>query len=83
MTDDRDLLRGLVGIPSLSRHESAAVEWLVARMAERGFRASIDEAGNAVGEIGEGPRHGVPVRPEDAAPEARRTNRALDAIRSG
>ncbi len=57
--DDADLLRGLVGIPSLSRHESAAVEWLVARMAERGFRASVDEAGNAVGEIGEGPRHVV------------------------
>src|SRR5438874_2776640 len=29
------------------------------RMSERGFRASVDDAGNAVGEIGEGPRHVV------------------------
>jgi LysW-gamma-L-lysine carboxypeptidase len=28
-------------------------------MAERGFRASVDDAGNAVGEIGEGPTHVV------------------------
>ena len=68
--DDRDLLRGLVGIPSLSRHESAAVEWLVARMAERGFRASIDDAGNAVGEIGEGPRHVVLLGHIDTVPGA-------------
>jgi len=33
------------------------VEWLVARMSERGFRASVDDAGNAVGEIGDGPTH--------------------------
>jgi len=70
MTDDRELLRGLVGIPSLSRHESAAVEWLVARMAERGFRASIDDAGNAVGEIGEGPRHVVLLGHIDTVPGA-------------
>ena len=56
---DLALLRGLVEIPSLSRREGEAVEWLVARMAERGFRASVDDAGNAVGEIGEGPVHVV------------------------
>ncbi len=61
MPDERDLelVRGLVAIPSVSREERAAVTWLVARMAERGFQASIDEAGNAVGEIGDGPRHVV------------------------
>ena len=58
-TDDTDLVRGLVEIPSLSRHEGDAVEWLVMRMSERGFRASVDDAGNAVGEIGDGPRHVV------------------------
>ncbi|HET7700275.1 MAG TPA: [LysW]-lysine hydrolase [Candidatus Limnocylindria bacterium] len=75
--DDLDLVRGLVAIPSVSRHEGEAVEWLVARMAERGFRASVDDAGNAVGEIGEGPVHvmllghidtvpgDIPVRVED------------------
>ena len=35
------------------------MEWLVARMGERGFRTSVDDAGNAVGEIGEGPTHVV------------------------
>ncbi len=76
---DIELVRGLVAIPSVSRREGDAVEWLVARMAERGFRASVDDAGNAVGEIGEGPRHVVllghidtvpgeiPVRVEDGA----------------
>jgi len=54
---DLALLRGLVEIPSVSRREGEAVEWLVARMAERGFRASVDDAGNAVGEIGDGPVH--------------------------
>ncbi len=70
MLDERDLalLRGLVEIPSVSRDERAAVEWLVARMRERGFRASSDEAGNAVGEIGDGPRHVVLLGHIDTVP---------------
>ena len=55
--DDVALIGGLVAIPSVSRDERDAVEWLVARMGERGFRASVDPAGNAVGEIGDGPTH--------------------------
>ena len=54
-TEDLALLRGLVEIPSVSRREGEAVEWLVGQMAGRGFRASVDDAGNAVGEIGGGP----------------------------
>lgn len=54
--DDIALVHGLVEIPSLSRREGDAVVWLVGRMAERGFRATVDHAGNAVGEIGSGPR---------------------------
>lgn len=51
--DAVELLRGLVAIPSLSRHEAAASAWLVGRMAASGFdRAFVDEAGNAVGELG-------------------------------
>ncbi len=77
--DDVALVGGLVAIPSVSRQEHDAVEWLVARMRERGFRASVDDAGNAVGEIGDGPRHvvllghidtvpgDIPVRVEDGA----------------
>ncbi|MCB0062266.1 MAG: M20/M25/M40 family metallo-hydrolase [Caldilineaceae bacterium] len=47
------LLQGLVAVPSLSRNEQAASEWLVAQMQELGYsRAYVDEAGNAVGELG-------------------------------
>jgi len=67
-TDDLELVRGLVAIPSLSRHEGEAVEWLVARMAERGFRASVDDAGNALGEIGDGPCHVVLLGHIDTVP---------------
>ena len=49
-----DLVRGLVAIPSLSRHEAAASTWLADQMRAHGFdRAYVDEAGNAVGELGE------------------------------
>jgi LysW-gamma-L-lysine carboxypeptidase len=65
---DLDLVRGLVEIPSVSRHEGDAVEWLVARMAERGFRATVDDAGNAVGEIGAGPVHVVLLGHIDTVP---------------
>ncbi len=65
---DIDLVRGLVAIPSRSREEGEAVEWLVDRMAERGFRASVDDAGNAVGEIGEGPHHVVLLGHIDTVP---------------
>ena len=65
---DLALLRGLVEIPSVSRREGDAVEWLVARMAERGFRASVDDAGNAVGEIGEGAVHVVLLGHIDTVP---------------
>ena len=49
-----DLLTGLVGIPSLSGQEAAASAWLVEQMRRLGYaRAYVDEAGNAVGEVGE------------------------------
>ena len=65
---DVALVGGLVAIPSVSRNEADAVEWLVARMAERGFRASVDPAGNAVGEIGSGPIHVVLLGHIDTVP---------------
>jgi len=37
-------------------------------MSERGFRASVDDAGNAVGEIGEGPTHVVLLGHIDTVP---------------
>ncbi|HEX7588982.1 MAG TPA: [LysW]-lysine hydrolase [Anaerolineae bacterium] len=72
-----DLLEGLVRIYSPSQQERAAAEYLVAQMSARGFRAFVDEAGNAVGTLGAGARdvvllghidtfHGiVDVRQED------------------
>jgi LysW-gamma-L-lysine carboxypeptidase len=48
-----ELVRGLVAIPSLSRHEQAAASWLAAHMAAAGYdRAFVDQAGNTVGELG-------------------------------
>lgn len=55
MTKERaiSLLQKLVAIPSLSRNERAASEWLVAQMHELGYaRAYVDDVGNAVGELG-------------------------------
>jgi LysW-gamma-L-lysine carboxypeptidase len=49
-----ELVRGLVAIPSLSRYEAAASTWLVEQMRHAGYdRAFVDEAGNAVGELGD------------------------------
>ena len=51
--DAVELVRGLVAIPSLSRHEADASAWLVDAMRRAGYeRAFVDEAGNAVGEQG-------------------------------
>ncbi len=48
-----ELVHGLVSIPSLSRQESVASVWLAAQMRGAGFdRAFVDDAGNAVGELG-------------------------------
>lgn len=49
-----ELLHGLVAAPSVSGSEAPAVSWLVERMAELGYRAYTDPAGNAVGELGAG-----------------------------
>ncbi len=66
--EDLDLLVGLVRIPSVSTRERAAVEYLVGAMSARGFRARIDEAGNAVGDIGAGPVHVALVGHIDTVP---------------
>jgi LysW-gamma-L-lysine carboxypeptidase len=63
-----ETLRGLVAIPSFSGRERPAVEWFCAAMREMGFAASIDEAGNAVGTIGAGPREVVLLGHIDTVP---------------
>jgi LysW-gamma-L-lysine carboxypeptidase len=57
---DFDTLVGLVSQYSPSGQERGAVEWLVARMKSLGYDdAFIDEAGNAVGVMGKGPKQVV------------------------
>lgn len=51
-----DLVHGLVKIYSPSTQERAAAEYFVAEMNALGLRAFVDEAGNAVGMLGDGPR---------------------------
>ncbi len=50
------LLEGLVKIYSPSQQERDAVNYLVHQMSARGFRAFVDDAGNAVGMLGDGTR---------------------------
>lgn len=48
-----ELIHELVAIPSLSRDEARAARWLAGAMRSAGYeRAFVDDAGNAVGEIG-------------------------------
>lgn len=51
-----ELLHALVSIPSPSGKEQKAAAFLVDWMRKRGIRSHIDAAGNAVGELGDGPR---------------------------
>lgn len=51
-TEAITLLRDLVATPSVSGDEHHAVQQLAQRMAALGYRATIDEAGNAIGELG-------------------------------
>jgi LysW-gamma-L-lysine carboxypeptidase len=64
-----DTLVGLVSKYSPSGEERRAVEWLVQRMKSLGYdNAFIDDAGNAVGEIGQGPRQIVLLGHIDTVP---------------
>ena len=51
-----DLLAGLVKNYSPSTQERAASEYFVAQMKMMGFKAFVDDAGNAVGILGSGAR---------------------------
>ncbi len=51
-----ELLEGLLQRDSPTFQESEAVNYLVTQMKTAGFEACVDEAGNAVGMTGDGPR---------------------------
>jgi LysW-gamma-L-lysine carboxypeptidase len=50
-----ELLEGLLSIYSPTGRESQAVDYLIGRMRSLGFDTRIDEAGNAIGSLGDGP----------------------------
>ena len=67
--NDFDTLIGLVSQYSPSGQERGAVEWLVVRMKTLGYDESfIDEAGNAVGVMGQGPKQIVLLGHIDTVP---------------
>lgn len=70
MTDSEalQLLEAMIRIPSPSGQEAELADFLVHRMADWGFRAFIDEVGNAVGEVGVGPRTVVLLGHMDTVP---------------
>lgn len=68
LTPDEQLLLDVVATYSPSGREAAVARLLVERMAARGLRSWIDEAGNAVGELGEGRPHVVMLGHIDTVP---------------
>src|SRR5215470_18103740 len=66
---DFETLIGLVSQYSPSGQEYGAVEWLVARMKSLGYDDTfIDDAGNAVGVMGQGPKQVVLLGHIDTVP---------------
>jgi LysW-gamma-L-lysine carboxypeptidase len=60
----------MVEIPSLSGEEGALAVFLVETMRDLGFQAHVDEAGNAVGTLGDGPTEIVLLGHLDTVPGA-------------
>jgi LysW-gamma-L-lysine carboxypeptidase len=53
--DPVTLLEQMLRIPSLSGQEHELARFLVDQMAQLGFTSYVDDSGNAVGEVGQGP----------------------------
>jgi len=64
------LLTRMVEIPSLSGEESALASFLIETMCDLGFQARVDEVGNAVGILGDGPTEIVLLGHLDTVPGA-------------
>lgn len=63
-----ELLRQMVEIQSPSGHECELARFLVREMADLGFRSWVDEVGNAVGELGDGPQEVLLLGHMDTVP---------------
>jgi [amino group carrier protein]-lysine/ornithine hydrolase len=66
--NDIELLTGLLQRYSPTFHEAEAVKYLVTQMKTAGFETGIDEAGNAVGVLGDGPREVLMLGHIDTVP---------------
>lgn len=55
MTNDIEFLQNAISIPSVSGNEANVAEYLVSEMASFAQETFVDEAGNAVGKLGQGP----------------------------
>jgi [amino group carrier protein]-lysine/ornithine hydrolase len=66
--DEIALLTGLLERYSPTFQESEAAEYLVAQLQTAGLRAHVDEAGNAVGVLGDGPREVMMLGHIDTVP---------------
>ncbi len=63
-----ELLEGLLQRYSPTHQEAEAVNYLVAQMSAAGFATRVDEAGNAVGVIGDGPKEVMMLGHIDTVP---------------
>ena len=75
--NENELLEGLLQCYSPTFQEAEAVNYLVAQMKAAGFAAHVDEVGNAVGVLGDGPREVMLLGHIDTVPgciEVRREN---------
>jgi len=70
VSDSVELLRRMVSIPSVSGQEEELAGFLAREMGARGFRAWVDEAGNAIGELGAGPEEILLLGHMDTVPGA-------------
>lgn len=83
ITNDQspETLVGLVSQYSPSGQERGAVEWLVARMKSLGYdNAFIDEAGNAVGVVGQGTKQVVLLGHIDTVPGEIKVEQVSDSL---
>lgn len=79
--EELDLLEGLLRIYSPTHGEAEAVEYLVAQMKAMGYETNIDEAGNAVGVIGDGPAEVMLLGHIDTVPGFIEVKREGDILR--
>jgi LysW-gamma-L-lysine carboxypeptidase len=75
-----DLLEGLLQRYSPTHQEAEAAHYLVAQMGAAGFEARVDEVGNAVGVIGDGPREVMMLGHIDTVPGSIAVERVGDRL---